>query len=182
MATPCACGQATAEPTCEIIAGPGIDVVCAFGQCTVTAESALPWVDWTPTVANFTLGNAENGSRYLINGKTLDVVFAIRFGTTSTYTTTAWEIGMPGGLTPFFDPNLIMDGHIRGRVSFKDASAGSPWFKGELFLVSGSARPIRFRFSDDAGGIGASGDVRQNTPFTFTTSDEIVAQARFEVV
>jgi len=181
MATPCLCTEPAAGPTCELIAGPGITINTVDDQHTVTATSALAWQAWTPATTNFTLGNAVNASRYLINGKTVDLVFAVRFGTTSTWTATAWEIGMPPACTPYLAPSTLGVGHVRGRASFKDITAVDQFFKGEVF-VSSTGLPLRLRFGDDAGGIGTSGNVRQGTPFTFANGDEIVFSTRLEIV
>jgi len=183
MATPCLCGQATSTCVCSISAGPGINVSGAgtvVSPYVITAQSALAWVSYTPTLTNFTLGNGVNGSRYLLNGKTVDVVVALRFGTTSTFTATAWQISLPAGLTAFFDPSSITNGHVRGRCSMKDASAAL-FYKGEVYL-SNTGGPIRVRFGDDATGIGAAGDLKQGVPFTWTNLDELVLMTRLEIV
>jgi len=158
-----------------VTAGAGITVA----GTQITAHSALAWVTFTPATTNFTLGNALNESRYLLNGKTLDVIYAIRFGTTSTFTATAWRLGLPAGAVPFFGVNTIASQHVHGFGSLKDASAGTPWFSVEP-TIDGNANPVRLRFGDDAGGTNTN--IAQGTPFTFTTSDELVAKMRFEVL
>lgn len=183
MATPCLCGQSPTACVCSISAGPGIDVTgsgTVASPYVITAHGAKAWVAYTPTLTNFTLGNGVNGSRYLLNGKTVDIVVALRFGTTSTFTATAWQISLPAGLTPFFDANTITVGHVRGRASMKDASA-SLFYKGDVNLVN-TGGAIRIRFGDDASGIGAAGDVKQGVPFTWANLDELVLMTRFEIV
>jgi hypothetical protein len=172
MPTPCLCGQAASAPVCSIAAGAGIQV-SGGSPNFISAISGNPWVAFTPTVANFTLGNALNSSRYRLNGKTIDVIWLIQFGTTSTYTATEWGFALPGGAVAFFDANGIMSGHERsGDASLKDVSAGSPWFEAEPVLVN-AANPVRVRFGDDAGGIAATSMLKQGTPFTFTTGDQL---------
>lgn len=175
MAEPCTCSQATAEPTCVVTAGAGITV--AGSQ--ISAHSAAAWTTFTPATTNFTLGNALNESRYLLVGKTLDVLYAIRFGTTSTYTATAWRLGLPAATVPFFGANTIASQHVHGFASMRDASAGTPWFSGEPTLDT-NANPVRVRFGDDA--VATNTNIAQGTPFTWTTSDELVIKMRFEVV
>jgi len=175
MAEPCLCGQATAEPVCTVTAGAGINVI---GN-VLAAHSALPWVSYVPATTNFTLGNGLNDSRYLLNGKTLDVLIAFRFGTTSTYTSTQWRIGLPPGLVPFFGTNTIAQNHVFGLASMRDVSAASPWFSGEVILTN-NANPLSVRVGDDSAG--TNGLLWQGVPFTFTTSDELVMKARFEIV
>jgi len=176
MAEPCLCGQATAEPTCTLVAGAGITIQ---GGDTIQAHSALPWVSFLPTTANFTLGNGLNDSRYLLVGKTVDVIIALRFGTTSTFSATQWRIGMPAGTVPFFGPGAIAVNHVAGAASMRDQSAGSPWFSGETIL-NNNATPIQVRYGDDAGGTNSL--VMQGVPFTWTNLDELVIRFRTEVV
>jgi hypothetical protein len=180
MATPCLCSQAESAPTCAIDDGPGI-ILTGTNPVVISTQSAQAWTAYTPTLTNFTLGNDINASRYMLNGKTLDVVVALRFGTTSTFTSTEWQISLPAGVTPFFDVNLIYVGHSRGEASMKDASAGSPWFEGDVFL-SNTGGALRVRFGDDSAGIATTAGVKQGTPFTWTTSDELTLKARLEVV
>lgn len=181
MATPCLCQQAEVEPVCELDDGPGIIIDTGTNPPTISTVSASVWTSYAPTLTNFALGNGVDASRYLLNGKTLDVIAAFQFGTTSTFTATEWQISLPTGVTPFFDANLIYVGHSRGMASMKDASAGSPWFEGDVFL-SNTGGPLRVRFGDDSGGIATTATVKQGVPFTWTTSDQLVLKARFEVV
>lgn len=181
MATPCLCQQAEVAPTCEIDDGPGI-ILTGTNPVVISTQSAQAWTAYTPTLTNFTLGNGLNSSRYMLNGKTLDVIVALRFGTTSTFTATEWQISLPAGVTAFFDANLIYVGHSRGEASMKDASAGSPWFEGDVFLTNTGTGPLRVRFGDDSGGIATTATVKQGVPFTWTTSDELVLKTRIEVV
>lgn len=173
MPEPCLCGQAIAEPTCTVTAGPGISV-SGSDPTLITAHAAATWVTYIPGTTNFTLGNAVNASRYRLVGKTVDIIIAIQFGTQSTYTANDWALGFPAGTAPLFDGTGILSGHERsGRGSLKDVSAGSPWFEFEPFLQN-QANPIKMRFGDDAGAIASTANVRQGTPFTFTTSDQLV--------
>lgn len=177
MAEPCLCGQATATPTCTVTAGAGILVT---GGTIISAQSANQWVAYTPTTANFTLGNGLNDSRFLLNGKTLDVIVAFRFGTTSTFTATQWRVGLPGVSVPFFGTNTIALNHAVGFSSMKDVSAvAAPFWSGETILTN-NALPLSVRIGDDA--LGSNAVLLQGAPFTFTTSDELVIRARFEVV
>lgn len=179
MATPCLCGQAASAPTCVLAAGPGISL-SGGSPNTITALSASAWTAYTPTTTNVVLGNAVNASRYLLVGKTLDVLVAIRFGTTSTYgAALEWELSLPAALVPQFDALFIAAGHVRGRASMFDLSSGSPWFKGEVFLRQ-TGKAIRIRFGDDAAG--SNNSVRSTVPFVWTTSDELELMARLEIV
>jgi len=177
MAEPCLCGQATAEPVCTVTAGAGITV---SGGTIIAAHSAAQWLTYVPTTANFTLGNGLNDSRYLLNGKTLDVIVAFRFGTTSTFTALQWRVGLPAGAVPFFGTNTIALNHSMNFTSMKDVSAvAAPWFSGQTILTN-NALPLSVRIGDDASGTNSV--LVQGSPFTFTNLDELVIRARFEVV
>jgi len=175
MAEPCLCSQATAEPTCVVTAGAGIDV--AGSQ--ITAHSAKAWVSYTPATTNITLGNALNESRYLLVGKTLDVILAFRFGTTTVFGATAWRFGLPAGLVPLFGANTIAAQHVHGQAAMRDVSAGSPWWTGKP-TIDTNANPIRIRFGDDAAA--TNSNVLSTVPFTWANGDELTAKLHFEVV
>lgn len=176
MAEPCACAQPTAEPTCTLVAGAGINIQ---GGSTIEAESALAWTPFTPATTNFTLGNALNDSRYLLAGKMLKVLYAIKFGTTSTFTATQWRLGLPAGAVPFFGANAIASNHVAGLASMRDVSAGSPWFEGEA-IINQNANPVQIRFGDDA--VGTNALVMSTVPFTWANTDELVIRIQLEVV
>lgn len=175
MAEPCLCTQAEAEPTCTVTAGAGITIV---GN-EISAQSALPWTSYTPTMTGLTLGNGISESRYLLVGKTLDVMIALRFGSTSTFTATAWRFGMPAGTVPFLGSTSLASNHVAGLVSMRDTSSPTPWFSGEAIL-NVDPNPIQIRFGDDVGATNTL--VAQGVPFVWTTSDELVIRFRTEVI
>lgn len=178
----CSCSQAEAEPTCELIAGPGIRIVegAPGDPATIEALSADAWTSYTPAVTGFTLGNASNGSRYLLVGKTLDVLVAFKFGSTSSFTSTPWRVGLPGGVVPFYDTLFITGGHSRGWASLYDDSAANKFFQGQVFLDDGAANPMGVRFGSATSGTNTQ--VIDTVPFTWAQGDELVMRARFEVV
>lgn len=175
MPTPCLCGQATSAPTCEVLAGPGI-VVTPGNPTIVSATSGNAWTGFIPNKQNFTLGTGGvDASRFRRNGKTLDVLYMFRFGTGPTLGATEWEISLPFGDAAWFDPNGILSGHARsGQASFKDIAPTLLWWEAEPVLVNGGTYPVRVRVGDDAAGIPSTNMLKQGTPFTFATGDEIV--------
>lgn len=181
MPAPCLCSQAVSAPTCALTAGAGIELT-GSNPTTVTAISAKPWVAFVPATANFTLGNGVNASRYRINGKTIDILYVIKFGSTSTFSTTTWELGFPAGIAPFFDAGLVSVGHLRGRGTAKDVSAASPWFELKPYL-SNVGLPVRALFGDDNGGIATTSTMKSTIPFTWANNDELtIAMYGIEVV
>lgn len=184
MATPCGCEQTAEMCVCEVIAGPGIDVTgsgTALTPWVISSEAAQPWTPYTPTTANFTLGNGLNGSRYLLNGKTIDLEVIFSFGTTSTFGASEWQIGFPAGITPYIDPSFLNIGTTIGFASMFDSSSASPWFEGDVFMRS-TGLPLRVRFGDDAGGISDTSTVRNTIPFTWANGDRLALKLRVEVL
>lgn len=182
IGVPCACSQAEEEPTCELIEGPGIDIVADPGvPAEISAESAKTWVPYTPSTVNFSLGNGFNGSRYLRVGKTLDVIVSFKFGSSSTFSASNWRVGLPPGASPFFDPLFITNGHSRGWASlYDDSAATQKYWQGQVFLVSGTATPLGVRFGSATAGTNT--EVNSAVPFSWAQNDEFTLRARFEVV
>lgn len=181
IGTLCSCSQADVEPTCEFIAGPGIDIDDSGPTAVISARSAAAWVSYTPTTVNFGLGNGTNASRYLLVGKTLDVVVAFKFGTTSTYGASPWRVSLPAGAVPFFDTLFISSGHSRGWASlYDDSAATQKYWQGQVFILNGTATPLGVRFGSAT--TGTNTEVSSTVPFTWATGDELIMRARFEVI
>lgn len=176
----CACSQADHEPTCQLIAGPGADIT-EGEPAIIGSDSAKAWLTYTPALLNFTLGNGFNGSRYLLVGKTLDVLVSLKFGSTSTFGASAWRIGLPVGVTPYFDSLFITNGHARGQASlYDDSAATQKYWQGQAFLLSGTSTPIGIRFGSATAGTNT--EVNSTVPFTWAAGDELSLRMRFEVV
>jgi hypothetical protein len=180
IGTMCACSQAVAEPTCSLIEGPGIDITPGE-PAIIAAESAAAWVTYSPTTVNFTLGNGTNASRYLLVGKTIDVIVAFKFGSTSTFGASNWRVGLPAGVAPFFDTLVISAGHSRGWASlYDDSAATQKYWQGQTFIQSGTSTPLGVRFGSASAGTNT--EVNSTVPFPWATGDELLLRARFEVV
>lgn len=177
MPTPCNCGQATASPTCSLTAGAGITIT-GSNPYNISATSATAWTAYTPTLTNLTLGNGTNESRYKIVGKTIDVVIALQFGTTSTFAAAQFQIGLPAGITPFLGATQIVINHVIGVAGVHDNSANLYYSLDPI--ITGNANPISFRFGDDAGG--SNNNVQQAVPITFANLDKLVSRQRFEII
>lgn len=176
MATPCQCDQATSAPVCDLIAGPGT-IITGTNPQTVSSQSAQPWTAFLPTFTNFTLGNGTNASRYLLNGKTLDVIYVLQLGTTSAFNANEMTMALPAGTTAFI--TTLAAGHNRANASAFDNSSASPWWEGETVLRGNNQ--ITARFEDDAGGAADAQTLRATIPFTWANLDKLCIQIRLEV-
>jgi hypothetical protein len=171
----CTCTPAEASPTCEIIAGPGIDVANnGGGSWTITAENALDWkTTWTPNITNLTPGNWISESEYLLVGKTLSLLMAVKFGSTTAFpNANPWRIDLPEASIPWFDDLLLTSGHIIGECSVFDASANQYWKGTAVLDRTDPTHPLTVRFGDDAGA--ANTPLSRTVPIPFDVNDELV--------
>lgn len=175
----CTCTPAEVSPTGEIIPGPGINATNnGGGNWTITAQNALDWkTTWTPNITNLTPGNWINESEYLLVGKTLSLLMAVRFGSTTSFpNTNTWRIDLPEGSIPWFDDYAnppLTSGHQIGECTIFDASANEYW-KGTVILDrTDPTHPLTVRFGDDAGA--TSPLLTRNVPITggFAQNDEL---------
>lgn len=130
------------------------------------------WQTWTPTYANFTIGNGTVVSRYVQIGKEITVYFEWTLGSTSavgtggtistpvtaasTYTATDNTLGT----CRLFDDNLTVEAH--GYIRLETTT---------------TFRPIVYT----AGGTYAAGAaVTATVPHTWTTSDKFSFTVRYE--
>lgn len=167
--------------------GPGIGMVGAFQNpgTTIWNNSAVAWKPFTPTLLNFTLGtnpppSLSNNSRYLVDGKTVDMIIALKFGSGATWSATDWGIGIPADAGPILDTSGLFNNHGHfGTWSVLDISTGD-YHEGNTFFVTGFAQPIRMRVADDIGGIPNTANMRQGVPITFAVGDELYITTRYE--
>lgn len=186
----CGCGSQTAGAFQDFIsAGGGITLSGSFQNppTLITDNSALGWVPFLPDLLQFTLGNGINKSRYLQNdfpfsGGMMDVIYAFRFGSTSTWNANEFEMGLPSHLVnqPDYGASGILGLHqVFGQWTLFDSSANL-YYKGRTFFgVAGGTHPVRMRWGDDAAGQNTS--LRQGTPITIATGDELVVTVHCEV-
>lgn len=183
------CGQSMdAAPNNLISFGPGINLAGRWQNppTRVSADGAASWIYFTPVCTNFVLGNASVACRYLPDVNAIlggpgvtDILIAIRFGSTSTFTTTKWTIDIPLPLTNAFNTSNLYTDHAQvGDWSVYDAS-GAIYYEGRTVIADNLGTTIAFRFGDDLGG--TNDFVRNNAFITFAAGDELCATARFEI-
>lgn len=173
----CVCSQAEVAATCELTEGAGI-LLSGTSPTIIETISSGSWSSYTPILENFSLGNGNNSSAYLLDGKTLDVIILMQFGSTSTFDASPFRVGFPVGVTPYIDDNGILAGHGLWLASFFDSSSGLYW-QGRA-CVKSQTNPIEFRFG--GGTTGSTSLVGPTVPFTWATSDQLTARLRLEVV
>lgn len=183
------CGQSMdAAPNNLVAAGAGINLSGRWQNppTRVSADGAAGWIPFTPVCTNFTLGNAAVQCRYLPNINAVphgpgvvDILIAIRFGSTSTFTGTKWTINVPAPLNAAINPsNLFTDHDMIGDWSAFDV-ASAQYYEGRTVITNNLGTLLAFRFGDDLGGV--SDFVRDGAFMTFNAGDEFCATARFEI-
>jgi hypothetical protein len=188
----CGCGASLdGAPNDLIAAGAGITLDGTFQNpgTTVSATAALAWIPFTPVIYGFTIGNGIVRARYRQDGSTINVVFRVRLGTTSTYSGEfAFDLPSPTAYNPVATTILtgggIAIGHpIYGAVSIIDNSTTTR-YKGKPFIANagaGAGGHFKCRMGDDLAGIANTNNVAQGNPITFATDDEIVVSATVEI-
>jgi len=176
----CGCGERTAGAPPILDSGPGdelgIIVSGTFDNTIITAVSATAWKPLPAndfTTNNFTLGDGTFNARYLYDGFNLDLVMSFRFGPSSTFAATAWNVSLPW--TPQEMTGVIRNHADLGPWSAFDASTGL-YYQGGVYRTT--VGNLAFRFGDDLGASNTS--VLQGVPFTFTDDDELHFITRFE--
>jgi hypothetical protein len=179
----CGCGQQLAGSPPILSNGDddrGIILSGTFDNTVITAADSVAWRPFYPgpnadnfQTINFFTGNAITSARFLRNGYQVDVILSMRFGTTTTWAASPWEINLPWD--PLLGPGIVANHGYLGMWSAFDASAGL-FYDGEVGF--NPARNLVFRYGDDAGG--SSLTLQQGTPFTFAATDELHLKVRFE--
>ena len=102
----CGCGQQLGGAPPILTGGTGDDlgiiVSGTFDNTVVTAVDALAWRPMFIgagindfQLVNFTLGNGTYSARYLRVGYTVDLIMSFRFGSTSTWAASQFQIALP---------------------------------------------------------------------------------------
>lgn len=135
------------------------------GSAWVDAVPIGAWQAWTPTLTGITLGNGTLVARYAQIGKTIHYRIYFELGSTSAV-----------GATPSFSlpvAHATMDiQHIIGSVAFVDANGGD--YFGRVIPVTNDGHLHYLNSSAQWATPSAT------APFTWTTSDEIIATGTYE--
>lgn len=129
------------------------------------------------TATNFTFGNAQQLSYHMLDGKTMHFWWRVIFGTTSTFTASAFGITIAGS-TPQLGTGNVLSGLPVGSFKISN-SALTSHFYGQVILSS-TGGDLRFRFVDDFG-FAAENLVRQNVPLVFGNGVVFTGSAYYEV-
>lgn len=138
--------------------------------------TAQAWRSFTPTINNWTAGNAVLDCDYIKVGRLVVARYQITLGSTSS----------PSGNLSVSVPVTAVAPTTRrvsvGNAYLWDVSPGAP-YAGEFLLAT--ANTIGITFKDVPGGGPAFApvrhiDVQPTVPFTWTTSDEITGMAIYE--
>jgi hypothetical protein len=171
----CECSQSASAIACSLVAGDGIAITGS--PAAVNAISGGAWTNYTHSITNVTTGNALQQSRYLQVGKTLDVMVAVQFGSTTSFSAGRLDVDLPGTLAPKFGGSLVSANHVRGYGGAYDASAAR-WFQGYVHATTNS-NPLSMMFKDDS--FGTFQWVSNTQPFTWTNGDRLVMRVRIRL-
>lgn len=143
------------------------DSAQSLGVKWATPGSGGTWADWTPTWTNLTVGNGTlNKARYIQVGNTVTVQLEFTWGSTTSITSGQ-----------------------HARVSLPVTAASGLWVLTAYYLDAGTQHYVGNALigeytASDAGlhhstGTG-SGNVSNNAPFVWTTSDKMVITGTYE--
>lgn len=130
-----------------------------------------PWATYTPvwaaTGTAVSLGNGTITGRYQTIGKAITMVVKLTMGSTTTYGTGTYSITLP--VTSGASASSI------GSCYLRDASAGSSGhFSGMTYVAAASGILVPFASSSNA----VAGPT---IPFTWASTDFLIAQATYEI-
>lgn len=158
--------------------GTGFASGIVFPDNLDSTQSAISWAwqDWTPTLANLTLGNGTRTSRYIQIGKNVYYRFIFTLGTTSavgsiptfTLPVTPRTFGGSGsGSLPI------------GIAHYEDNAVNS--FEGMVYLAAASPTTTATLVVNNAAGAYVSAaNLSATVPHTWGTGDEIRASGMYE--
>lgn len=150
----------------------------------ISAWDAAAWVDFTPSAGavGFNLVNGADQSRFLYNGKNIDINYTFLFSTLSTWTGGEISLPLPGGVPPpQMGGGIFADDVIFGMWDLWDASANL-YYSGSCWAAAQpTSTPFRFRTSGFSQGGTAAQTWRQGTPITMASGDVFSAWLRLEL-
>lgn len=145
---------------------------------------AAAWENFTPSngAVGFSLVNGADRSRFLYNGKNLDIFYCFLFSTLSTYTGGEIQLPLPGGTTPpQMGGGIFADDVIFGTWDLYDASSGLYYSGSTWAAAQPTSVPFRFRTSGFSQGGTTAQTWRQGTPITLAAGDVFSACVRLEL-
>lgn len=151
----------------------------------ISAWAAAAWEHFTPSnsAAGFSLVNGVDESRFLYDGKNVDITYTFLFKSLSTFTGGEIQLPLPGGVpAPEMGGGIFADDAVFGMWDLWDSSAqlyyaGSAWFAAQPTSV-----PVRFRTSGFSQAGSTSQTWRQGAPITMGDGDVFSAWIRLETV
>jgi hypothetical protein len=181
------CGERLSLKTQHFIsAGPGISINGHIQDpgIKLDAWAAASWEYFTPSAAadGFSLVNGVDASRFLYDGKNLDIVYTFLFSTLSTFNGNEFKLPLPGGVpAPQMGTiGMFADDVIMGMWDLYDNSSGL-YYAGSCYpAAQPTTQPFRFRTSGFSQGGTSAQTVRQGTPITLGFGDVFSAWIRVE--
>lgn len=144
------------------------DSTAATGLDWKTATEQYPWQTWTPSYNNFTVGNGTVTARYQQIGKLVNVFYKIVWGSTTSFTSYP-TITLPVTASQF--------SYTAGNSYLQDTGTGS--FLGTVLVETSTL--FQLILPNASGTYLATGFLSANTvPFTWTTTDIMIAQFSYE--
>ena len=139
------------------------------GLITGSGTSLGAWTSFTPTWTGITVGNGVTGGNYVQIGKTVHCRAYITFGST-TSVTSAVDMNFPvTAVSHTGNPNI-------GLARLNDASVGA-YSSVAVYL---STAKVRVQRQFVSGSEVLSGELSSTSPFTWTTSDQIMLNFTYE--
>lgn len=120
------------------------------------------WEAYTPTDSNITVGNGTRAARFRRNGRNIDFVWSLTFGSTTAFTGSV-GVGLPVA-----------------------AAAGTRQTNGGAYLLDSGTQDYGWAIMIGASGTtagvrnAAGGGADATTPFTWTTNDVLVVSGTYE--
>jgi hypothetical protein len=163
----------------DLVAGTGADAFARLAvganNTSLVADSAEAtglkwegaWTTWTPTNNNISLGNGTLTARYSKVGKTINFIWRVIFGSTTTIS------GSPNFTLPF--------GTASDNQNFQAAllDSGTAWL-GAFASGSGGVVYMDLAFTNGTYLTTSGGGFSSTAPFTWTTNDSIVVKGSYE--
>ena len=163
----------------DLIAGTGADafsrLAVGANNTSLVADSAEAtgikwegaWTTWTPTNGNITLGNGTLDARYNKVGKTINFIWRVIFGSTTTIS------GSPNFTLPF--STAINNQNFQAAL----LDSGTAWL-GAFASGAGGTVYLDLAFTSGTYLTTSGGGFSSTAPFTWTTNDSIVVKGSYE--